>query len=745
MAHPHRIPARTLYRVWTPFFEALQERHGAFLDELDDRLLDASERAIDSQRAAQNLALSRQIRMASQAILQYFRDRLHETMPLAQSAEPASEVATEAQELTLMDTADTEREVALRKVVAGARSVMAEEVDALESLTRDYRLAPSPEEAPWHPHALGEAFLQAVEAVPLPPEDCLMLLHWFDRDVVRDLKPQMQDLLGAFRQAGFVVPEVQQGATRTRDREGAQGPQGPSSAAPGPGGTPGSGAAGSGPGGPSGTAGDWGAFGYQVPVADPLVGASGQAPAANSAAQAVTAVLNSASPATLEPFVMDLLQGLFDLILKREDLNPALREPLSDLQLPLVRIALNETHFFRDRSHPARQMTGLLLNIALRVDPDLPLEEARELPLARLVIENVERVRNEGLNDSAAYAQAFSRLRKDLAVVEEQIAHQAATEQAEAQKEERTLEITYDVEASVEKTVISLGQNIPDQAREQLMDAWVPLMTAQKTAEVAVQSAPGDSGPEGPDKAAAAATETEPKTESKTGPTEKPEAKTEAADAASKDAPDGMQLLHELLELMQKEPDFKGSAPLLARIRAYLEQAPLSSEDRARIKSDLVSAHLLAAGRKTSGAQPERQQDAPGATTSASSEERMEQARKRAGSRPSAMFGSAPRHPDDDPSLMRDHEDEYVGQAENLASGTWVQFTSPAGTKVTRMKLVWRGTHAGRLLFTDAAGRAKRQHSIQGLAHEFRTGRGQIIPEESLFDHLMEQRLGTTA
>jgi hypothetical protein len=739
MAHPHRIPARTLYRVWTPFFEALQERHGAFLDELDDRLLDASERAIDSQRAAQNLALSRQIRMASQAILQHFRDRLHETMPLAQPSEPASELATEPQELTLMDTADTEREVALRKVVAGARSVMAQEVDALESLTRDYRLAASAEEAPWHPHALGEAFLQAVEAVPLPPEDCLMLLHWFDRDVVRDLKPQMQDLLEAFRQAGFVVPEVQQGTTGTRGREGAQAPRDPSSAAPEP---PGSGSTGSGPGGPSGTAGDWGAFGYQVPVASPVVGASGQAPVANSAAQAVTAVLNSASPATLEPFVMDLLQGLFDLILKREDLNPALREPLSDLQLPLVRIALNETHFFRDRTHPARQMTGLLLNIALRVDPDLPLEEARELPLARLVIENVERVRNEGLNDSAAYARALSRLREDLAVVEEQIAHQAATEQAEAQKEERTLEISYAVEASVEKTVISLGQNIPDQAREQLMDAWVPLMTAQKTAQVTIPAAHGDSGAEAPDKAegpdrATAKTETEPK--------QKPEAQANAAEAASKDATDGMQLLHELLELMQKEPDFKGSAPLLARIRAYLEQAPLSSEDRAQIKSDLVSAHLLAAGRKTSGAAPERQPDAPETTPSASSEERMEQARQRAGSRTSAMFGSAPRHADDDPSLMRDHDDEYVEKADNLASGTWVQFTSPAGTKVTRMKLVWRGTHAGRLLFTDAAGRAKRQHSIQGLAHEFRTGRGQIIPEESLFDHLMEQRLGTSA
>ncbi|WP_018866565.1 MULTISPECIES: DUF1631 family protein [unclassified Thioalkalivibrio] len=718
MAQRHRIPARTLHRVWGPFSKGVQTRLETFLGELDDRLMEASERAIDSQRAAQNLALSRQIRMASAAILQHFRDRLHSavTPEDADDTEAAGE-----HELSLMDAADTEREVALRKLVTGARSVMAAEIDALETVTRDYHLAPAPEDAPWHPHALGEAFLEALEAVPLPPEDCLLLLHWFDRDVVRELQPEMQALLQAFRDAGFTVPEARAG---TRPHPGAATATGPvPQGAPGGGGPPPAGAgAGAGATAPAaGAAGNWAQFGYQVPVAGQVVAAAGGAPAAGagygSPADAVTTVLNSASPSTLEPFVMDLLQGLFDMILKRDDLNPALREPLSDLQLPLVRIAMRETHFFRDRGHPARQMTGLLLNIALRIDPDLPLDEARQLPLSRLVFENVERVRNEGLGDSDAYDQALARLRDDLAEVEEQIAHQAASEQAEAQQEERTLEITYNVESTVERTVISMGQDIPDEAREQLMDAWVPLMTAQKTAET-------DAGDGSESTGAEAAGDTE-------------------ADN------DGMALLHELLALMQAEPDFQASAPLLARIRAFLDKAPLSKEERARIKQDLVSAHLVAAGkRRSTPAEPTKPDISPATGSSdetAAADERMEQARKRAGSRSSSVFGTSPRHADDDPSLMRDHDDEHVEYADNLVSGTWIQFTSPAGTKVTRMKLVWRGSHAGRLLFTDAAGRAKRQHSIQGLAHEFRSGRAQIIPEESLFDHLMDQRLGQTA
>ncbi|OOC48674.1 MULTISPECIES: DUF1631 family protein [Thioalkalivibrio] len=703
MAQPQRIPARTLHRIWAPFFKAVQERHDAFLNDLDDRLMEASERAIDSQRAAQNFALSRQVRMGSSTIRQHFRERLHAALISVDETEGAGDLTGDGLELSLMDDADTEREVALRKLVTSARSSLSEEIDALETVTRDYDLATPPEAAPWHPHALGEAFLEAMEAVPLSADECLLLLHWFDRDMLREMQPEMQALLQDFREAGFTVPQVRQTTRRPAGRSDPNAGQTAPTGAP-----PGTDLCGTGT-----ASGHWGQFGYQVPLAGQVMTATGQVPA-GSPVEAITTVLNTSPASTLEPFIMDLLQGLFDLILKRDDLNPALREPLADLQLPLVRIAMRETHFFRDRTHPARQITGLLLNIALRIDPDLPLDEARQLPLTRLVFENVERVRNGGLSDSAAFDEALNRLRDELATAEEQIVHQAASEQAEAQQEERTLEIRYSVESTVERTVISMGQDIPDEAREQLMDAWVPLMTAQKTAD-AETSASSDA----------------------------------PADPANPDN-DGMALLHELLALMQKEPDFQSSAPLLARIRAFLDRAPLSKEERARIKQDLVSAHLVAAGKRRS-ATADRQSPAEQAPTgptgeSGTSEERSEQpARKRASARPGSIFGSSPRHPDDDPSLMRDHDDEHVEHADNLISGTWIQFTSPAGTKVTRMKLVWRGSHAGRLLFTDAAGRAKRQHSIQGLAHEFRSGRAQIIPEESLFDHLMDQRLGQTA
>ncbi|WP_026340839.1 DUF1631 family protein [Thioalkalivibrio sp. ALJT] len=705
MAPHHRIPARTLHRVWAPFARDVQARLGDFLNELDDRLLDAAERATDSQRAGRHLTLSRQIRMARDSILHHFRDRLSNATPDEHA--PASDLEDE---LRLMDEADTEREVALRKLVQGAYAVMTAEVDALETVTRDYQLATTPEEAHWHPHALGEAFLEALEAEDLPPEDNLMLLHWFDRDVVRTLQPQMQALLQAFRDAGFVAPDIPTATGRSRQGGGPAAPaaaSGPATGAPEP---------------PPAPTANWAQFGYQVPVAGQVVATTGASQ--GSPVEAITTLLSQASPSTLEPFIMDLLQGLFDMILKRRDLNPALRESLSDLQLPLVRIAMHETDFFRDRGHPARQMTGLLLNIALRIDPDLPLDEARELPLSQLVFENVERVRNGGLDDREAFAEALTRLQDDLARAEERISAQAADAQAEAQQAERTLEISHDVESTVERTVITRGQDIPDAAREQLMDAWVPLMTAQKTAEAAAE--PGNTPPGSPD------TGTDP-----------------GADADTSPDTDGMALLQELLDLMRQEPDFQKSAPLLARIRAFLDRAPLSPEERTRIKQDLVSAHLVAAGKR----RPTAPEQGPEATSEVESQSQTETAtatgpdkpRERSSRRPHSLFGDTPRHADDDPSLMRDHDDEHVERAEHLASGTWIQFTSPAGTRVTRMKLVWRGTHSGRLLFADATGRSKRQHSIQGLAHEFRTGRAQIIPEDSLFDHLMEQRLGQSA
>lgn len=719
MRQMNRVPARIVHRVWTPFLEGLQEKHRAFLDALDDRLMEAAERAIDSQRAAQSLRLSRQLRIGTQPLLARFREEL--ARALLQDDEPDDAFETE---LTLMDSADTEREVALRKVVAGARSAMAAELEALETLTSDYQLADASETAPWHPHALGNAFLVALESVPLEADDdSLMLLHWFDRDVIRHLQPEMQALLAGFAEAGLAVPEFQPTPARTRDSHAHPGAH--------PGTRDSARETAAAPGDAHGQSNaDWGQFGYHAPVAGQIMAVSQGA--SGDPRDAVSTILNTTSPGALEPFVMDLLQGLFDLILKRDDLNPALREPLSDLQLPLVRIAMAETHFFRDREHPARQMTGLLLNIALRVDPDLPLEEARSLPLARLVQEHVDYLRNKGLNDSDAYETALNTLRQDIRAAEDDVIRQAADAQAEAQKEEEHLQISHHVEATVHRTVISMGQDLPETAQQQLMDAWVPLLTAHQTAEAEGTGAgPGNS-------------------ETSTATPEPPSAEViplpagEARDARTGnteehgEGPAGLALLKELLQLMGEEPDFKASAPLLARIRGYLERAPLSTEERARIKSDLVSAHLMAAGRKRTQADPSRE------TTAARQSGTPESGRKRPSPRPTPSFGEATRHADDDPSLMRDHDDEHVQRADSLATGAWIQFTSPAGTRITRMKLVWRGAHAGRLLFTDAAGRDKRQHSVQGLAHEFRTGRAQIIPEESLFDHLMEQRLGAS-
>ncbi|PYG02727.1 uncharacterized protein DUF1631 [Thioalkalivibrio sp. ALE21] len=775
MAQTYRIPPRLLQRVWTPFMDALEEKNRAFMNELDDRLMEASEKAIDSHRAQHSLMLSRRIRMASQQVLQHLRTGLGERLTPDAPGDVAGEL-----ELTLMDNEDTEREVALRKVVAGARAAMPREIEALEQLTRDYSLAPAPESAPWHPHALGEAFLEAVEAIPLSGEESLMMLHWFDRDVVRDLQPEMQDLIHGFGEAGLAVPELEP-VTRSRNTDAG----GPATAS-GPVAGTAQAAATSDPG-TAAPESHWGQFGYVVPAGERgMVPAEGGAmPQGMPGTLAVaTMVQNAPSRESLEPFIMDLLQGLFDLILKRDDLNPALREPLADLQLPLVRISLRDSSFFRDKQHPARQMTGQLLNIALRVDPDLDLKDARELPLARLVAEHVERLRGAGLDSADAYHSALQALREDLEQVESEIETEAAEERRAAEHEETRIEVSWQMETTVHQTVETAGRGLPDQARQQLMDAWVPLLTAEETARLETTSEPRgrgdaataapmeDSEPGSPRESGDSARSTEAANAGGTAD-EAPTADTgtSTADDApeaddGRESPAGLALLEELLQLMREAPDFKSSAPLLARIRGYLDKAPLSAEERARIKSDLVSAHLMAAGRKpthTEEAKPAAEEEAatgeaPAAdsTDSTDTASRSDQAsdkgseqrtrehgRRSEGRSAASPFATAARLPDDDPSLMRDHDDEHVDTADSLESGTWIQFTSPAGTRVTRMKLVWRGTHSGRFLFTDAAGRSKRQHSLQGLAQEFRTGRAQIIPEESLFDHLMEQKLGT--
>jgi len=76
------------------------------------------------------------------------------------------------------------------------------------------------------------------------------------------------------------------------------------------------------------------------------------------------------SRASLTPFILDLLQGMFDHIFRQIGFNARVRAAIGDMQYALARVVIRDLGFFRDRSHPLRLWIGSLINTGLRISPE---------------------------------------------------------------------------------------------------------------------------------------------------------------------------------------------------------------------------------------------------------------------------------------------------------------------------------------------------------------------------------------
>lgn len=76
------------------------------------------------------------------------------------------------------------------------------------------------------------------------------------------------------------------------------------------------------------------------------------------------------SRASLTPFILDLLQGMFDHVFRQIGFNARVRAAIGDMQYALARVVIRDLGFFRDRSHPLRLWIGSLINTGLRISPE---------------------------------------------------------------------------------------------------------------------------------------------------------------------------------------------------------------------------------------------------------------------------------------------------------------------------------------------------------------------------------------
>ncbi len=109
--------------------------------------------------------------------------------------------------------------------------------------------------------------------------------------------------------------------------------------------------------------------------------------------------------------LIDIIGMLFDFILNDENLVDSVKSLISRLQIPLIKIALQDKSFFSNKTHPARKFLNDLANIGLGVTDELP---SRENPLYLKLEYLVNRILNEMTDgsDSSLFVEILDDLER---------------------------------------------------------------------------------------------------------------------------------------------------------------------------------------------------------------------------------------------------------------------------------------------------------------------------------------------
>jgi hypothetical protein len=115
----------------------------------------------------------------------------------------------------------------------------------------------------------------------------------------------------------------------------------------------------------------------RVTLVDPGAAASPSDPAYNDGLAGMMAVnlirahreeLVQASTGKLDHMVIDVVGSLFDQILSDTRVPPQMARQIARLQLPVLRVALNDSSFFSSRRHPVRRFVNRIASLACAFD-----------------------------------------------------------------------------------------------------------------------------------------------------------------------------------------------------------------------------------------------------------------------------------------------------------------------------------------------------------------------------------------
>ncbi|WP_026287642.1 DUF1631 family protein [Thioalkalivibrio sp. ALJ24] len=183
--------------------------------------------------------------------------------------------------------------------------------------------------------------------------------------------------------------------------------------------------------------------------------------------------------ADLAPFILDLLQGLFDHIFREVGFNPAVRAVISEMQYPLATTVIHDLGFFRDRSHPLRLWIGSLINVAMRINPESGAEsEDVERYLAH-IRKSVEQLRNQADRLDRDGAEVLLNQFLDRVEAEDALWHERQVMQVDLPNAEEWAE---QARRNLALAALETGADLPESAAEEIFQSWETVLATEHDA-----------------------------------------------------------------------------------------------------------------------------------------------------------------------------------------------------------------------------------------------------------------------
>lgn len=184
----------------------------------------------------------------------------------------------------------------------------------------------------------------------------------------------------------------------------------------------------------------------------------------------------------LMPFILDLLQGLFDHIFREVGFNPAVRTLIAEMQYPLATAVIRDLSFFRDRSHPLRLWIGSLVNVGIRINPQTHPDSEEVERYLHCIRESVEQLRNRADRLDRDTAEVLKNHFLERVEAEDARWHARQIKQIDLPNEEEWAE---QARRNLALAALESDAELPATAAEEIFKSWETVLAVEHNAGAA--------------------------------------------------------------------------------------------------------------------------------------------------------------------------------------------------------------------------------------------------------------------